>query len=130
MSGNDNVAFKPLVRHVLSVELQRYFERVCSALLDENNNEYRVTALASVATDSGLHQLVPYFVQFIAEKVTHNSKNLFVLTQTMELVNSMLRNKSMFLEPYVSQPLNLCCHVLTETDIFYDSTNPHLPCWT
>ena len=101
MSGNDNVSFKPLVRHVLSKELQQYFEKVCSALLDESNNDYRVAALASVASDSGLHQLVPYFVQFIAEKVTHSAKNLFVLTQAMELVNAMLSNKSLFLEPYV-----------------------------
>ena len=101
MSGNENVSFKPLVRHVLSNELQAYFEKFCSALLNENNNDYRNAALASIASDSGLHQLVPYFVQFIAEKVTHNSKNLFVLTQTMELVNAMLTNKSMFLEPYV-----------------------------
>ena len=102
MSGNDNVSVKPPVKHVLSKELQQYFGKVCSALMDEGNSEYRAAALASVSSDPGLHQLVPYFVQFIAEKVTHNSKNLFVLTQVMELTHSMLNNSSLFIDPYVS----------------------------
>ena len=101
MSGSDNVSVKPLVKHVLSQELQIYFEKVCSALVDESNNEYRAAALASVASDPGLHQLVPYFVQFIAEKVTHNLKNLFILEQVMQLTQSMLSNQSLHIDPYV-----------------------------
>ncbi|KAL9633376.1 MAG: hypothetical protein Q9164_004732, partial [Protoblastenia rupestris] len=113
MSGNDNVTVKPLVKHVLSKELQQYFEKVCSALLDESNNEYRVAALASIGSDPGLHQLVPYFVQFIAEKVTHSIKNIFVLTQMMELTHSMLNNKSLFIDPYIASliPPILTCLV-------------------
>lgn len=101
MSGNDNVTVKPLVKHILSKELQEYFEKVTKALLDETNTEYRVAALASVGGDPGLHQLVPYFVQFVAEKVTHSIKNIFVLTQMMELVHSMLSNKALHINPYV-----------------------------
>ena len=107
MSGNDNVTVKPLVKHVLSKELQLYFEKICSALLDESNNEYRLAALASIRSDPGLHQLVPYFVQFIAEKVTHNLKNIFVLTQTIQLTAAMLENKSLYVDPYVSGPLQV-----------------------
>ena len=83
MSGNDNVSVKPLVKHVLSKELQLYFERICGAILDDSNDEYRSAAFASLKTDPGLHQLVPYFVQFVADKVTHNLKSLFILTQCM-----------------------------------------------
>lgn len=101
MSGNENVTVKPLVKHVLSKELQLYFEKICSALLDESNNEYRIAALASIRSDPGLHQLVPYFVQFIAEKVTHNIKNLFVLTQMMLLTTAMLENSNLYVDPYV-----------------------------
>ena len=103
MSGSDNVTVKPLVKHVLSKELQLYFERVCSALLDESNNDYRVAALASIASDPGLHQLVPYFVQFIAEKVTHSLKSRFVLEQMLELTHAMLDNKTLNVDPYVSR---------------------------
>ena len=58
VSGNDNVSVKPLVKHVLSKELQLYFERICGAILDDANDEYRTAAFASLRTDPGLHQLV------------------------------------------------------------------------
>ena len=102
MSGNDNVTVKPLVKHILSKELQEYFDKVTKALLDETSTDYRNAALASIGGDPGLHQLVPYFVQFVAEKVTHSIKNIFVLTQMMELVHSMLNNKTLYIDPYVS----------------------------
>jgi transcription initiation factor TFIID subunit 6 len=113
VSGNDNVAVKPLVKHVLSKELQLYFERICSAILDETNDEYRTAAFASLQTDPGLHQLVPYFIQFVADKVTHNLKSLFTLTQTMQLVAALLENPSLYIAPYVPSvvPSVLTCLV-------------------
>ncbi|KAI9880892.1 MAG: hypothetical protein M1830_009960 [Pleopsidium flavum] len=102
INGNDNVAVKPLVKHILSKELQLYFEKICSAILDEANDEYRVAAFASLRSDPGLHQLVPYFVQFVAEKVTHNLKNIFILTQMMQLTSAMLDNESLYVDPYIA----------------------------
>ena len=102
INGNDNVTVKPLVKHILSKELLLYFEKICGALLDEASDEYRLAALASIRTDPGLHQLVPYLQQFIAEKVTHNLKDLFVLTQMVNLTSAMLENDSLFVDPYVS----------------------------
>jgi transcription initiation factor TFIID subunit 6 len=101
MSGNDNVAVKPLVKHVLSKELQLYFERICSAALDESNDEYRTAAFASLRTDPGIHQLVPYFVQFVADKVTHNLKSLWMLSHTMQLIHGLLDNENLYLSPYI-----------------------------
>ena len=106
MSGNDNVTVKPLVKHVLSKELQMYFEKICSALLDDSNTDYRVAALASIRSDPGLHQLVPYLVQFIAEKVTHDLKSIFVLTQMMHLTSAMLENENLHIDPYVCSDSN------------------------
>jgi transcription initiation factor TFIID subunit 6 len=113
VSGNDNVAVKPLVKHVLSKELQLYFERICSAILDETNDEYRTAAFLSLQTDPGLHQLVPYFIQFVADKVTHNLKSLFTLTQSMQLVAALLENPSLYIAPYVPSvvPSVLTCLV-------------------
>ncbi|THY42102.1 DUF1546-domain-containing protein [Aureobasidium pullulans] len=102
IGGNDNVAVKPLVKHVISKELQLYFERICSAILDETNEEFRISAFASLRTDPGLHQLVPYFVQFVADKVTHNLKSLFVLRQMMQLLAALLENPSLYIAPYVA----------------------------
>lgn len=108
ISGNDNVTVKPLVKHILSKELQLYFEKICSAILDESMDEDRaadrVAALASIRGDPGLHQLVPYLVQFVAEKVTHHLRNLFVLNQMMQLTSAMLDNDTLYVDPYVSFP--------------------------
>lgn len=102
MSGNQNVAVKPLVKHILSKELQQYFERVCNAFLDELSEEYRISAFSSLREDPGLHQLVPYFIQFIAEKVTHSLKDIFVLTQVMHMAEALIQNKSLYVDPYVA----------------------------
>jgi transcription initiation factor TFIID subunit 6 len=113
ISGNDNVTVKPLVKHVLSKELQLYFERICAAVLDESNVEYQTAALASLRSDPGLHQLVPYFIQFVADKVTHNLKKFFILTQSMRLLEALLENPSLYIAPYVPSaiPSVLTCLV-------------------
>ena len=130
--NGDNVTVKPLVKHILSKELLLYFEKVCDALLDESSDEYRLAALASIQTDPGLHQLVPYFVQFIAEKVTHNLKNLFVLTQMMHFAMAMLENESLYVDPYVSRcPFHIFTLIwLTSKDRILNSSNNHLPHWS
>jgi transcription initiation factor TFIID subunit 6 len=100
-SGADNVAVKPLIKHVLSRELQIYFERICSAIMSEGNDDYRSTAFQSLRTDPGIHQLVPYFVQFVADKVTNNLKSLPALTQSLSLVAALIDNPSIYLAPYI-----------------------------
>ena len=112
-AGADNLSVKPLVKHVLSKELQLYFEHVCAALLDENNAEYRNAALSSLRDDPGLHQLVPYFVHYVSEKVTHGLKNIFVLTQMLLLLSSLLNNGHLHIAPYVAAvvPSILTCLV-------------------
>jgi len=102
ISGADNLTVKPLVKHILSKELQLYFEHVCAAVLDEQNEEYRIAAFGSLRADPGLHQLVPYFVQFVAEKVTHNLKNIFVLTQMLHLISALLQNPNLHIASYVA----------------------------
>lgn len=106
LAGNDNVSFKPLVKHVVSKELILFFDKIRGAILDEDPDTevviLRKSALESVRSDPGLHQLVPYFVHFIAEKVTHSLNDTFVLRQMMELTAAMIDNKSLFIDPYIS----------------------------
>lgn len=99
------VTVKPLVKHVLSKELLLYFERIGKAVLDESNDTLRTAAVASLRNDPGLHQLLPYFVQFIAEKVTHNLKSLFSLNMMLQMSSALLDNPNLFIEPYVHQML-------------------------
>ncbi len=117
LAGNENAAFKPLVKHVLSKELILFFDKIRSAILDEDPDQdvvvLRKSALESVRSDPGLQQLVPYFVNFISEKITHSLNNLFVLQQMMELTRALIENKSHFVSPYVGAlaPSILTCLV-------------------
>lgn len=63
---------------------------------------YRKAALESVRNDPGLQQLVPYFLQFVAEKVTHCLDNLFVLEQMLELDQALMDNPTLFVDPYIT----------------------------
>lgn len=106
LAGNDNVTFKPLVKHVVSKELILFFDKIRGAILDEDPDPeviiLRKSALESIRSDSGLHQLVPYFTQFVSEKVTHSLGNLFILQQMMELTQAMTENPMLHVDPYVS----------------------------
>ncbi|KAF2280004.1 TAF-domain-containing protein [Westerdykella ornata] len=100
-NGLDNVNIKPLVKHVLSKESQELFTKLSSALIDETNSEWQNAALASIQSDPGIHQLTTYLVTFIAEKVTHSIKNLFVLRQMMLATTALLNNQAIYLDPYI-----------------------------
>lgn len=106
LSGTDNPSMKPSVKHIVSKELILYFDKIQAALLDDNPDEevvrLRQAALGSVRDDPGLHQLVPYFINFIMDRVTHNLDDTFTLRQMMELTNALIENKTLFLDPYAS----------------------------
>jgi transcription initiation factor TFIID subunit 6 len=57
------------VKHVLSRELQLYFEKITELIVAGSDTLLLRDAFLSVATDSGLHPLVPYFTQFVADEV-------------------------------------------------------------
>ncbi|OAL00089.1 TAF-domain-containing protein [Phaeosphaeriaceae sp. SRC1lsM3a] len=111
-NGLDNVNVKPLVKHVLSKESQELFAKLSSALTDETNIEWQNAALAAIRTEPGIHQLTTYLLSFIAEKVTHNMKNLFVLHQMMQATQALLDNQAIYLDPYMAYmvpPILTCC---------------------
>ncbi|KAE9364657.1 DUF1546-domain-containing protein [Stipitochalara longipes BDJ] len=106
LAGNDNVSIKPTVKQIVSKELILFFDKIRSAILDDNGDQdviiLRKSAFESVRSDPGLQQLVPYFIQFVAEKVTHCLDNLFVLQQMMELDQALIENPTLFVDPYVA----------------------------
>lgn len=72
-----------------------------------------VSAIAALKNDAGIQQLLPYFVQFVAETVP---KSLLVglrLRMAMDIVGSILHNEHLFIEPYLHQlmPPVLTCVV-------------------
>ncbi|TKW51707.1 Transcription initiation factor TFIID subunit 6 [Colletotrichum tanaceti] len=105
----------PLPKHVVSKELILYFEKVQNAILDDNPDEevvrLRHAALESVRDDPGLHQLIPYFINFVANQVTHRLDDVFTLRQAMELTAALIANTKLYLDPYanaIAAPVLTC----------------------
>ena len=59
--------------------------------------------MASLASETGLHQIVPRLVLFISEGVKVNlmQYNLAILIYLMRMTSSLLENKSLYCEKYV-----------------------------
>ena len=60
-------------------------------------------ALDSLATDGGLHQLMPYFVQFVSEEVAKSLKNLPRLRAMVAMTRSLVVNPAVHVELYLHQ---------------------------
>eukprot|EP00026_Physarum_polycephalum_P005691 Phypoly_transcript_05726.p1 GENE.Phypoly_transcript_05726~~Phypoly_transcript_05726.p1 ORF type:complete len:428 (+),score=90.24 Phypoly_transcript_05726:605-1888(+) len=103
---------KPIVKHVLSKEMQLYFEKITAAIKGKDE-EIIEAALNSLRSDPSLHQLLPYFTQFISDKVTHNLRNLPQLKNLMKMVQAILDSPFLHVEPYLHQmmPPILTCLV-------------------
>lgn len=97
------VDIKLPVKHVLSRELQLYFDKVAELTLSESESVLFKEALVSLATDSGLHPLVPYFTCFIADEVSRGLNNFPLLFALMRVVSSLLQNPHIQIEPYLHQ---------------------------
>ncbi|PQP94273.1 transcription initiation factor TFIID subunit 6 [Prunus yedoensis var. nudiflora] len=96
------VDIKLPVKHVLSRELQLYFEKIAELTRRSSSSLFK-EALVSLATDSGLHALVPYFTCFVADEVTRNLNSFPLLFALMRLVRSLLQNPHIHIEPYLQQ---------------------------
>lgn len=97
------VDIKLPVKHVLSRELQLYFDKITELTVSRSDSGLFKEALVSLATDSGLHPLVPYFTCFIADEVSRGLNDFFLLFALMRVVWSLLQNPHIQIEPYLHQ---------------------------
>uniref|UniRef100_A0A7S2XER1 TAF6 C-terminal HEAT repeat domain-containing protein n=1 Tax=Lotharella oceanica TaxID=641309 RepID=A0A7S2XER1_9EUKA len=99
----DKQIVKQMVKHVLTKEQQMYYERVTDAM--KGNDAAQRVMLKSLANDPGLHQLLPYFIQFIADEVVHNLRDLRLLFSLLRMAEALLSSNHLFIEPYLHQLL-------------------------
>ncbi|BBG99930.1 TATA BOX ASSOCIATED FACTOR II 59 [Prunus dulcis] len=97
------VDIKLPVKHILSRELQLYFDKITELVVSRSDLVIFKEALVSLATDSGLHPLVPYFTCFIADEVSRGLNDYPLLFALMRVVRSLLQNPHMHIEPYLHQ---------------------------
>ncbi|DAZ97466.1 TPA: hypothetical protein N0F65_009949 [Lagenidium giganteum] len=101
---------KPLVKHVLTEEMQLYYTKVTEAIKSEDH-ELERAAFTSLANDPGIHQLLPYFSRFIYEEVKHSDRDLARLFSLMRMCRCLLSNHHLRVELYLHQllPAILTC---------------------
>eukprot|EP00771_Trimastix_marina_P001509 gnl/Trimastix_PCT/2590.p1 GENE.gnl/Trimastix_PCT/2590~~gnl/Trimastix_PCT/2590.p1 ORF type:complete len:555 (+),score=75.66 gnl/Trimastix_PCT/2590:74-1738(+) len=111
VSDPQDMEVRPLVKHMLSQEMQLYYTKVTKAILSDNIAQRRLV-LQSLACDPGLHQLLPYFVRFIASEVPNQIPHLSRLMALMCMTRSLVVSPYLALEPYLHQlmpPILTCC---------------------
>ncbi|KAI3410749.1 TAF domain-containing protein [Psidium guajava] len=87
----------------ISRELQLYFNKIKELTVSKSDSVLFNQALVSLATDSGLHPLIPRFTQFIADEVTQNLSKISLLFALVRIVRSLLQNPHVHVEPYLHQ---------------------------
>lgn len=100
----ETVHVKQLATHELSVEQQLYYKEITEACVGSDEAR-RAEALQSLASDPGLHEMLPRMCTFIAEGVKVNvvQHNLALLIYLMRMVKALLDNSSLFLEKYLHE---------------------------
>jgi transcription initiation factor TFIID subunit 6 len=105
-STNNGVKVSQLLPLLLSEELQLYFTRITLAIqrggATPTTRQQQDVALASVARDMGLQELVPFFVKYISQELTHHVGNPDHCRTLIRLALSMLQNPHLHLELHVS----------------------------
>ncbi|KAJ3539121.1 hypothetical protein NM688_g6413 [Phlebia brevispora] len=115
----------------LSRELQLYLTRLTSSLLPPSQTEpaRRTAALSSLATDAGLQPLLPNLVSWVTRNIVRALQGgersedagaeLNILLDTIEKI---LKNPSLFVEPYLHQILPAILSTLLHSEL--------LPAWS
>jgi transcription initiation factor TFIID subunit 6 len=90
--------------HELSLEQQIYYKEITEACVGSEEQK-RQEAIASLSTETGLHQILPRIVLFISEGVKVNlmQYNLAILIYLMRMTSALLENKSLYCEKYLHQ---------------------------
>lgn len=115
---------KPRIKHVLSRELQFYFDYVRQAIF-KNDPKPIEWALNSVSSEHGIVQLMPYFARFVSSTVRNHLHDLPLLFSLMRLVAAIVENKTCKLENYLHQMLPSILSCLVGKRLCNDPSQDH-----
>ncbi|KAG0439488.1 Transcription initiation factor TFIID subunit 6 [Dictyocoela muelleri] len=105
MNYQEDLEFRDNTKHILSKELQLYYEKIIDSL--------NTSSCAYLEFESGIQQLVPYFIHYFNENIVKSLEQDFVVTNVLEAYLALLKNKYIFVDPYLHQivPTILTCVV-------------------
>ena len=107
LSGCEVVEVKQLLPQLLSVELHMYFRKVTLSIEEfqqqGNASLNQLTlSLNSVRNDTGIQELVPFFIKFIVNQIYQNLDEVENLRILLRLADALITNPSLHLELHVS----------------------------
>jgi transcription initiation factor TFIID subunit 6 len=108
-NGQRPVSIRQLLPRLVSEELQLYFSRVTIAVerggSTANTRQQQDAALASMARDVGLQELVPFFCRYISSQIYQHMNNVEHCRTLIRLTRSLLLNPHLHLELQLHQLL-------------------------
>lgn len=100
LTYQEDTELKTQNRHMLTKELSMYFEKIIQAMETEED-----IAIECLKNESGIQQLVPYFIHHFNQQIMKNLKNSIKLKTVLMMYNSLLRNQFIFIDVYLHQVL-------------------------
>ncbi|KAI5191599.1 transcription initiation factor TFIID subunit 6 [Nematocida minor] len=116
----EDVEIRNHMKHLLSKELQLYYEKIVQFIKDK---ETVSMASECLKNESGIQQLIPYFVHFFNEEILKNLRNGEYLIDIITVYESLIMNKMIFIEPYMHQMLPSLLTCIVGKSIGMDSRN-------
>lgn len=101
-SMKEDIEIRNYMKHLLSKELQLYYEKIVQFIKEK---ETVLMAAECLKNESGIQQLIPYFVHFFNEEILKNLRNGSYLIDIITVYESLIMNKMIFIEPYMHQML-------------------------
>lgn len=119
----DEVLSLPQSTHPLSQEMELYFGRVIKALFTGSEEEQR-PVLQSLVSDTGLHELMPYFSFYIhvtINRILGRTGSLTPFWAVLRLFRCLVLNKNLHLELYFHQMLVGVATIIVNNKLTQDS---------
>lgn len=108
LTYQEETELKSQNKHMLTKELSMYFEKIIQTMETDED-----IAIECLKNESGIQQLVPYFIHHFNQQIIKNLKNPEKLKVVVMMYNSLLKNHFIFIDPYLHQilPSLLTCVV-------------------
>lgn len=112
----EDTEIKATTKHVLTKELQLYYDKINNFM--RGSCEEQTLALECLENDSGIQQLIPYFIHSFYEKIVGKDSNLLIIVR---MLFAIIMNKFIFVDPYLHQITPAFFSVLFGNEVDEDS---------
>lgn len=96
----EEVELKQQNKHLLTKELSMYFEKILQTIESDPD-----TAVSCLLNETGIQQLVPYFLHHFKMEIRKNFNNSILIGTILKLYQSLLNNKYIFIDTYLHEIL-------------------------